>query len=106
MVELYFPYRVTRQFSYKQHILIDIDTSDALHAIHHQGKNVDCDWLSYHKAYVSYWDAQRNEISIEMHHVITIEKYLIWYMSIIFWAITANLKQVPPPGYMQYEQHA
>jgi len=89
MVELYFPDRVIRQFSYNQHIPVDIDTSDALHAIHHQGKNVDCDWLSY-----------------QMHHVITVEKYLIWYMSIIFWAITANLKQVPPPGYMQYEQHA
>jgi len=43
MVELYFPDWVMRQFNYKQHISVDIDTSDALHAIHHQGKNIDYD---------------------------------------------------------------
>jgi hypothetical protein len=41
-----------------------------------------------------------------LHHVITNKKYMIWYMSITLWIITLNLIQVPPPGYMQYEQHA
>jgi len=50
------------QFSYRQHILVDIDTSDALHAITRRGKNYDYDWLSQHEAY---------EIFTEMHPVIT-----------------------------------
>ena len=47
-----------QQFSYKQHIPVDINTSNALHAINHQGKNADYNWLSRHGAYVSHWDAQ------------------------------------------------
>jgi hypothetical protein len=41
-----------------------------------------------------------------MHHVIINEKYMIWYMSIMQKIITLYLKQVPPPGYMQYKQYA
>jgi len=40
-----------------------------------------------------------NEIFIEMHHVITEEEYMIWYMSI-------TLEQVSPLGYMKHRQHA
>jgi hypothetical protein len=58
MVELYFSDRLMQQFSYKQHIPVDINTSNALHAINHQGKNADYNWLSRHGAYVSHWDAQ------------------------------------------------
>ena len=41
-----------------------------------------------------------------MHHVIINEKYMISYMSIMQKIITLYLKQVPPPGYMQYKQYA
>jgi hypothetical protein len=34
------------QFDYKQHIPININTSDALHAITRRGKNDGYDWLS------------------------------------------------------------
>jgi hypothetical protein len=44
IVELYFPDRVMRQFNYRQHIPVNIDMNDALHAINHQ------------------WDTQRNDI--------------------------------------------
>jgi len=47
-----------------------------------------------------------DKIFTEMHLVVTNEKYLIWYMNITCQVITPNLKQVSPPGYMQYEQHA
>jgi hypothetical protein len=62
--------------------------SDALHALHLRGKNVDYDCLSRYGAYVSHWDAQRNEIFLEMYHMIIDEEYLILYMSIIFKVIT------------------
>jgi hypothetical protein len=41
-----------------------------------------------------------------MYHVIINEKYMIWYMSIMQKIIILYLKQVPPPGYMQYKQYA
>jgi hypothetical protein len=41
-----------------------------------------------------------------MHHVITYEKYLIWYMSTTRRVITQYPEQVPSPKYMQHEQHA
>jgi hypothetical protein len=40
-----------------------------------------------------------------MYHVITDEKYMIWYTSITRRVITLDPEQVPPPRYMQYEQH-
>jgi hypothetical protein len=42
-----------QQFGYTQHVSIDINTNDALHAITHRGKNDNYDWLSQHEAYVS-----------------------------------------------------
>jgi hypothetical protein len=41
MVELHCSNRVMQQFGYRQYILIDIDTSNALHAITHYGRNDD-----------------------------------------------------------------
>jgi hypothetical protein len=69
------------------------------------GKNDDYNWLSHHVAYVSMWDAWMNEIFTKMHLVITYEKYLIWYIIITYHVITLGLKEVSPPGYMQYKQH-
>uniref|UniRef100_U5GQZ9 Uncharacterized protein n=1 Tax=Populus trichocarpa TaxID=3694 RepID=U5GQZ9_POPTR len=40
------------------------------------------------------WDAQRNEIFIEMHHVITDKEYMIWYICITRWIITLDPEQV------------
>jgi protein involved in sex pheromone biosynthesis len=45
MVELHCSDRVMRQFDYRQHVPVDINTSDALHAITHKGKNDDYDWF-------------------------------------------------------------
>jgi DUF1365 family protein len=42
---------VMHQFNYKQHIPVDIDTSDALQATTRHDKNNDYDWLGHHKAY-------------------------------------------------------
>ena len=44
-------------------------------------------------------------IFIEMHSVITDEEHMIWYMSIIRRVTTLDLEEVPPHGYMHYEQH-
>ena len=52
-VELHCSDQVMRLFSYRQHVLIDIDTSDVLHAINNWGKNVDYNWLSHYEAYIS-----------------------------------------------------
>jgi hypothetical protein len=41
-----------------------------------------------------------------MYHVITDVEYLIWYMDITRQVTSLNPEQVPPPRYMQYEQHA
>lgn len=106
MIEPYYSDRVICQFSYKQHIRVDIDTSDVQHAITRQGKHNDYDQLSHHEAYVSQQDAQRNEIFTDMHLIIINEKYLMWYMSITYRVITLNPDQVPSPEYMQYKQHA
>ena len=43
MIELHCLNRVMRQFNYRQHIPIDIKTSDALHTITRRGKNNDYD---------------------------------------------------------------
>jgi len=43
MVELHFLDRVMRQFNYRRHIPIYINTSDALHTITRRGKNDDYD---------------------------------------------------------------
>jgi len=43
MLELHCPDYVMRQFDYRQHILVDINTSDVLHVITHKGKNDDYD---------------------------------------------------------------
>jgi hypothetical protein len=51
IVKLYCPDQVIWQFSYRQHISVNIDMSDALHAIPCQDKNDDYDWLSRHRAY-------------------------------------------------------
>jgi len=45
IVELHCSDRVIRQLDYRQHIPVDINTSDALHAITHRGKNDDHDWF-------------------------------------------------------------
>jgi hypothetical protein len=78
------------QFSYKHHIPVDINTSDALHVITRRGKNDDYDWLDQHSTYVLQWDARRNETFTEMHSMITDEEYMIWYMSIIRRIITLD----------------
>ena len=57
MVELYCPDKVMWQLSYRQHILVDINTSDALHTITYRGKNDDYAWFGRHNAHVSQWDA-------------------------------------------------
>jgi len=62
MVELYFTEWIMWQFDYKQHIIVNINTSEALHAITRKDKNNNYDWLSWHSAYVSQWDAWWNEI--------------------------------------------
>jgi hypothetical protein len=56
MIELYFMEWIMWQFDYKQHIIVNINTSDALHVITRKGKNNNYDWLSWHSAYVSQWD--------------------------------------------------
>ena len=43
MLELHCPDYVMRQFDYRQHILVDINTSDVLHVITRKGKNDDYD---------------------------------------------------------------
>jgi hypothetical protein len=48
--------------------------SGAFYAINYRGKNNNYNWLSYHRAYVSQWDAQRDEIFTKMHHVIIEDK--------------------------------
>jgi len=42
-----------QQFSYRQHIPININTSDMLHVLNCQGKNDDYDLLKRYEAYVS-----------------------------------------------------
>lgn len=41
-----------------------------------------------------------------MHHMITDEEYIIWYISITCQVITLDPIKVPPPKHMLYEQHA
>ena len=82
MVELHCPDRVMQQFSYKQNILVNINTSDASHAIIYRSKNDYYDQLGQYRAYVSQWDAWRNEIFTQIHHMINDEEYMIWYMGI------------------------
>ena len=76
-----------------------------MHVITRRGKNNDYDQVGCYNAYVSQWDAQRNDIFTDMHHVIIDEEYMIWYMSITQQIITLNPEQVPPLGYMQYEKN-
>ena len=48
--------------------------SGAFCAINYRGKNCNYDQLSYHRANVSQWDGQRNEIFTKMHYVIIEDK--------------------------------
>ena len=88
-----------QQLIYRQHITVNIDTSNSLHAINYRGKNDDYVWLNDHESYIPWRDTQRNEIFIEMHYVITEKKYMIWYMSITCQGITLNPEQGPLPTY-------
>ena len=53
MVKLHCPDWVMQNFDYRQHIPINIGTSDSLHVITCRGKNDDYDWLSRHGAHVA-----------------------------------------------------
>jgi hypothetical protein len=100
MVELHCLDRVTQQLGCIHHITVDINTSDVLHVITCRGKNNDYDLLGRHRAYISQWEAWKNDIFTEMHHVITNEMYMVLYMSITRQIITPDPEQHPPPGYM------
>lgn len=54
MDELLCSDQAMRQFNNRQHIPIDIDTSDAFCGINHKGKINDYNQLSYHETYISH----------------------------------------------------
>jgi hypothetical protein len=57
----------------------------------------------HHVAYVSWWDAHRNEILTNMHCVSIEKKYMIWYISITRYVITLDPEHGSLPKYTQYK---
>jgi len=93
------------QVDLKQHILPDIDISDQLHSINCSGRHADYTWMDHHLQYILMWDAYRNLIFKEVHHIISKEKCMGRYLSITRRIIISKSTQIPPREKMEYEPH-